>query len=87
MQLSWLTTFQQFEKIYVVNMPTRHDNRDMMTLAAAASGMQIEFIQGVGGDSVPDKGLPIGVEGMSAQDPNQYGPRGLWITDVNILQQ
>lgn len=39
-------------------MPSRTDRRDSMTLTAALSDMQLEFIDGVVGDTVPEKAIP-----------------------------
>jgi hypothetical protein len=39
-------------------MPSRTDRRDATSLAAAVSGLQIDFITGVDGDSVPEAALP-----------------------------
>jgi hypothetical protein len=36
-----------FQKIFVISLPTRYDHRDSMTLAAAFSDLQIEYIDGV----------------------------------------
>ena len=49
----------QFEKIFVVGLPSRSDRRDGMVLQAALSDIQIEFIDGVRGKDVPDKAVPM----------------------------
>ena len=54
----------QFQKIFVINMATRYDHRDSMSLAAAVSGLQIEYLGGV--TDVDRKYLPPG--GKSPND-------------------
>lgn len=71
----------QFEKIYVLNMPTRPDQRDVLTVAASVSNLKFDFYAGAAGDSIPDKGLP---EGASDLNP---GARGEWIAQMSIYQQ
>ncbi|KAF2209961.1 glycosyltransferase family 25 protein [Cercospora zeae-maydis SCOH1-5] len=38
-----------FQKMFVVNLPTRYDRRDAMSLAAALTGLQVEYIDGQAG--------------------------------------
>src|SRR2546423_3110889 len=50
----------QFEKIFAINLPERTDHRDGLILASAVSGISIEFIDGVHGESISTKALPAG---------------------------
>lgn len=42
-----MLTFAQFQKIYVINLPSRVDHRDAAVLAAAFTGLEIEYVDGV----------------------------------------
>lgn len=75
----------QFEKVYVVSMPTRSDRRDSLTLAAAATGMRIEFIDGMHGEDVIDKALPPNNQEHRAG--LNEGTIGAWRSHANLLQK
>ncbi|KAM0714709.1 hypothetical protein Q7P37_009760 [Cladosporium fusiforme] len=47
-----------FERIFVLNLPSRPDRRDSMSLAAAYIGLEVEFVNGV--DQFDNKVLPPG---------------------------
>ena len=47
-----------FGKIYVLNLETREDRRDDMTLIAAASGLQLSFVAGVNSKTLDEQSLP-----------------------------
>ena len=51
-------TAMQFEKVYVINLPTRGDKRDAITLAASLTGFEFDIIEGLDGKDIPDKALP-----------------------------
>lgn len=53
-----LTCSNQFEKLFVINLPERTDHRDALALTGALSGLQFEFMEAVHGDTIPDKALP-----------------------------
>ncbi|CAG8949002.1 hypothetical protein HYFRA_00002130 [Hymenoscyphus fraxineus] len=65
-------------------MPSRTDRRDAVSLAAAVSNFQIDFIEGVGGGSVPDNALPP--EGSKESVNLSKGVRGSWRSHMNALQ-
>jgi hypothetical protein len=48
----------QFQKIFVIGLPSRTDRRDSMSLAAAYTGLEIEYVDGV--THVENKTLPPG---------------------------
>lgn len=65
-------------------MPSRYDRRDALALAAAHTGFEINFVDGIRGDDVPEKALP----------PHDYpngglngGTLGAWRTHSNILRE
>ncbi|EFE39092.1 LPS glycosyltransferase, putative [Trichophyton verrucosum HKI 0517] len=47
-----------FERIYVVNLPSRTDRRDAIVLLAAVSGIKLHWVDGIRGENVVDKALP-----------------------------
>ncbi|KAL2068973.1 hypothetical protein VTL71DRAFT_15311 [Oculimacula yallundae] len=74
-----------FQKIFVINMPSRTDRRDATTLAAAVGKMDLEFIEGVGGDSIPEAAFPPGGSVESIRLSN--GIKGSWRSHMNALQE
>ncbi|GAB1316338.1 hypothetical protein MFIFM68171_06548 [Madurella fahalii] len=70
-----------FQSIFTINLPSRTDRRDAMTLAAALSGLDITWIDGVASTDVPDKVLPGGDTTMKG------GNRGSWRAHMNALQR
>ena len=76
-----LTFAAQFQKIFVISLPTRPDHRDALTLASTKLGIDFEFIDAVTGDAYPDKGLPSGAENFHG------GARGEWRSQMNIMQR
>jgi hypothetical protein len=74
---------EQFEKIFVVGLPSRTDRRDGMVLQAAVSDLSIEFIDGVWGDEVPDKALPNFRGHDRLPDPSI----GSWRGHMNAIQE
>ncbi|KAK1992731.1 hypothetical protein LX36DRAFT_587826 [Colletotrichum falcatum] len=70
-----------FEKIFVVGLPSRTDRRDGMLLQAALSDMDIEFVDGVPGDTVSDKAIPKTSEHGRLSD----GAIGCWRGHMDAL--
>lgn len=48
----------QFEKVFTINLPSRSDKLDAIRVAADLTGFDLDVIEGVNGDLVPDKALP-----------------------------
>ena len=71
----------QFEKIYVINLPSRTDRRDAMILSAALTGIDVEIVEGVYGDSVQDKTIPSGPGNMKITEV------GCWRSHMNVLSE
>lgn len=69
---SLLTSFE-FQKILVINLPSRTDYRDSMALAAALSDLEVEFIDGV--TSVEEKTLPPGAKEVNLNPGSLYAWR------------
>ncbi|KAI0144529.1 hypothetical protein GGR57DRAFT_481772 [Xylariaceae sp. FL1272] len=72
-----------FEKIFVINMPSRADRRDSTILAAALSDMDIEFVDGVNGGTIPDKALAKTFDYQRLDDPTL----GAWRGHINAIQE
>jgi hypothetical protein len=54
-----------------------------MTLAAALSGFDIEFINGVLGRKIPDKAIPKATK----HDRMSDGPLGSWRAHINAIRE
>lgn len=74
-------TIAQFQKIFVLNLPARTDNKDTVTLAASLTGLDIEFVDGV--TNVSQKALP---PGDPEKDPLRPAELGNWRAHMNAIQ-
>jgi hypothetical protein len=72
----------QFEKIFAITLPSRTDHLDAIALAAAFTGLDIDIIDGVDGNSVPAKALPPD----SAAAHLSPGSIGSWRAHLNALR-
>ncbi|KAI8628537.1 hypothetical protein F5Y19DRAFT_465192 [Xylariaceae sp. FL1651] len=72
-----------FEKVFVISLPSRTDRRDGMTLAAALSNIEFEFINGVDGSTIPDQALPQTSTHDRPSDPSV----GAWRGHLNAIQE
>jgi hypothetical protein len=43
-----------FQEIFVINLPSRTDRRDMFELMAISTGINVKFVKGVTGDDVEE---------------------------------
>lgn len=75
--------FFWFEKIFVVSLSERSDQRDGTTLQAAVSGISIEFIDGRKGQDIPDKALPYGVD----REKFPLNSLGCWRGHMDAVQR
>ncbi|KAL9107369.1 MAG: hypothetical protein Q9227_007734 [Pyrenula ochraceoflavens] len=48
----------QFGKIFAINLPERTDHRDALLLAGTLTGLEIDIVNGIRGETVEDKALP-----------------------------
>lgn len=76
-------SLEQFEKVFVVNLPERTDRHDAMTLATALTGIKVEWINGVMGSAVSNKVLPAD----SFDKTITRGNKGSWRAHMNALQK
>lgn len=58
----------QFGRIFAINIPLQTDRRGSLTLMFSLTGPQLDFVDGVDGNTVPNKALPYPAlhESMSA---------------------
>ena len=80
---AYLRHNRQFQKIFVINLPTRTDRRDAMTLAGALTGLDLDWIDGVAGDQIDDKAFPEDSSGKNISKGN----RGSWRAHMNALRR
>lgn len=85
--VSWLihptNNHAQYEKIFVVGLPSRSDRRDTMVLQAALSDIQIEFIDGVMGKDVPNKAIPM----ERGKERQLNATIGSWRAHMNAIRE
>lgn len=55
-----------FQKILVINLPSRSDHRDALSLGASLTGLELDFIDGV--TDVENKTLPLGDPAIRAAE-------------------
>ncbi|KAK7733100.1 hypothetical protein SLS53_008288 [Cytospora paraplurivora] len=72
-----------FSKIFVVGLPERSDKRDALTLTAALTGFHVEFVDGVRGETIPDKAVPFGVDRHALMETNL----GSWRGHMNAVRR
>lgn len=70
----------QFQKIFVINLPSRTDHRDSMSLAAALTDLRIDYVDGV--TVVDKKSLPPGGKEVNLGS----GGLGNWRAHMNIAR-
>lgn len=70
----------KFQKIFVIGLPARTDHRDSMSLAAALTGLSIEYVDGV--TSVDNKTLPPGGVEKGLNEGSIFG----WRAHMNVLR-
>ncbi|KAK4126790.1 glycosyltransferase family 25 protein [Parathielavia appendiculata] len=74
-----------FQHIFVINLSTRTERRDAMTLSAALSELKITWVDGVAGKDVPDNALPG--DPTTRQGAFGLGNKGSWRAHMNVLQR
>ncbi|KAH7053428.1 hypothetical protein B0J12DRAFT_571706 [Macrophomina phaseolina] len=69
-----------FQKIFVINLPSRDDLRDSMSLAAALTGLDIEYVDGV--TEAEEKTLPPGSKETNLAKGSLYA----WRAHMNVVR-
>ncbi|KAK7698645.1 hypothetical protein SLS64_012384 [Diaporthe eres] len=72
-----------FGKVFVVGLPERTDKRDAISLSAALTGFDIEWVDGVRGESIPDKAVPFGIDRKKLMETNL----GSWRGHMNAIRR
>lgn len=72
-----------FEKVFVLNMPSRTDKLDAMILAASVTGFEFDVLEGVQGDSISKKAL----SGKWENRPGIEGVVGCWRGHMNFAKE
>ncbi|RYO82952.1 hypothetical protein DL762_006374 [Monosporascus cannonballus] len=71
-----------FEKVFVIGLPERSDNRDALSLMTSVTGFRLTWIDGVHGSSTPDKALPFGWDRKLMPDTHL----GSWRSHINAIR-
>lgn len=71
-----------FQKIFILSMPDRSDKRDALILSAYMTGLDIEFIDGMPGESVSPKAVP-----QKWVKGGNIGDIGCWRGHMDIYQR
>jgi hypothetical protein len=72
-----------FEKVFAVGLPERSDKRDALALTSSLTGFKIDWIDGVRGQTIPDKALPFGVDRLKLWETNL----GSWRGHMNAVRK
>ncbi|KAF2088231.1 glycosyltransferase family 25 protein [Saccharata proteae CBS 121410] len=70
-----------FQKIFVINLPSRTDHRDAMSLAAHLTGLHIEYVDGV--TDVEERALPPNGKETNLNE----GGLGNWRAHLNCIRK
>ena len=73
-----------FEKIFVINLPSRSDRRDTLTLMTAYEGIQVDWQMAVRGEEVDPKAWPAHWQAEGKQPTTTE--LGCWRSHVNVLR-
>lgn len=65
-----------FERVFAVGLPERSDKRDGLALTSSLPGFKIDWVDGVRGQTIPDKALPFGVDRLKLWENNLGSWRG-----------
>lgn len=72
-----------FSKVLVVGLPERTDKRDALALTSALTGFHVDWVDGVRGETIPDKALPIGIDRLQLMETNL----GSWRGHMNAIRR
>lgn len=72
-----------FERVFAVGLAERSDKRDALVLTSSVTGFELVWVDGVRGQSVPDKALPFGVERTRLWENNL----GSWRGHMNAVRR
>ncbi|KAI1847717.1 hypothetical protein JX266_006212 [Neoarthrinium moseri] len=72
-----------FSKIFVVGLPERSDKRDAIALTSSLTGFHVDWVDGVKGESIPDKAVPFGTDRKKLWESNL----GSWRGHMNAIRR
>lgn len=72
-----------FSKVFVVGLPERSDKRDALALTSALTGFHVEWVDGVRGETIPDKAVPFGIDRHGLMETNL----GSWRGHMNAIRR
>ncbi|KAI0122332.1 glycosyltransferase family 25 protein [Daldinia grandis] len=72
-----------FEKIFAVGLPERSDKRDAIALTSTLTGFAVDWVDGVRGETVPDKAVPFGADRKKLWETNL----GSWRGHMNAIRR
>jgi hypothetical protein len=72
-----------FTKVFVIGLPERTDKRDALALTSAVTGFSVDFIDGIKGESVSNKAVPLGVDRQVLMETNL----GSWRGHMNAIRR
>ncbi|KAI1454652.1 glycosyltransferase family 25 protein [Annulohypoxylon moriforme] len=72
-----------FEKVLIVGLPERTDKRDAIALTSSLTGFRVEWVDGVKGETVPDKAVPYGADRKKLWETNL----GSWRGHMNAVRK
>ncbi|KAI0195720.1 hypothetical protein EV127DRAFT_499616 [Xylaria flabelliformis] len=81
-----------FAEIFVINLPSRRDRRNAMTMAGAVSNLNLTFLDGLRGDDsvtgLSSMGMSTDKErpGTKSSHSASAGARGSWRSHMNAMQ-
>lgn len=66
-----------------MGLPERSDKRDALTLISSLTGFEIDWVDGVKGESVTDKAMPYGADRVKLWESNL----GSWRGHMNAVRK
>ncbi|KAH6652066.1 hypothetical protein BKA67DRAFT_537910 [Truncatella angustata] len=72
-----------FSKIFVVGLPERSDKRDAIALTSSLTGFRVDWVDGVRGNTIPDKAVPFGTDRKKLWENNL----GSWRGHMNAIRR
>lgn len=72
-----------FGKVFVIGLPERSDKRDAIALTSSLTGFDVEWIDGVRGETIPDKAVPFGIDRKKLMETNL----GSWRGHMNAIRR
>jgi hypothetical protein len=76
-------TEQTVSEVFVINLPSRTNHRDLLLLTSVTSGIELDWIDGVEGKDVAEKALPPPVKIADVG----LGNVGSWRAQLNALKE